>query len=158
MTFGAPWGRELKVMTAIGLGVVGVPIVVQLLNGVWVAVAVLTAILAAIAVFCVRGYEVKPGELRIRRLFFDTRWPLDEGSTAVIRPYAMRGSWRTWGNGGLFAITGRFSGSGLGRYHAFVTDPVHTIVITTRRGIVVVSPDGQQAFVEAIAAASRRSA
>jgi hypothetical protein len=158
VTFGAPWGRELKVMTLIGLAVIGVPIVVQLLRGVWFVVVLMGAILAVILAYCVRGYELAPGELRIRRLLWNTRWPLDDTAHAAVRPRAMRGSWRMWGNGGLFAITGIFSGSGLGRYHAFVTDPARTVVITTRKGIVVVSPDRPQAFVEAIAAASRPGA
>ena len=50
----------------------------------------------------------------------------------------------------LAAITGRFSGSGLGRYHAFVTDPVRTVVVTTQQGIVVVSPDRPDEFAAAV--------
>jgi hypothetical protein len=156
MTFEAPWGRELKLMTLFGLAVIGVPIVVQLTLGAWFVAVLMGAILAVILAYCVRGYELAPGVLRIRRLFWDTAWPLDETTRAEVRPQAMRGSWRRWGNGGLFAITGIFSGSGLGRYHAFVTDPARTVVITTGKGIVVVSPDRPQAFVEAIAAAARR--
>lgn len=158
MTFAAPWGRELKVMSMIGGGVIGVPIVVQSLEGRWVVPVLMASLLTVIALYCVRGYELEPGMLLVRRLLWYTRWPLDETAHATVRPHAMRGSWRMWGNGGLFAITGRFSGSGLGGYQAFVTDPSRTVIITTRKGIVVVSPDRPDAFVDALALHARRSA
>ena len=150
-TFRAPWARELIVMSAIGTLVLGMPIVVQGARGFWLIPIVMTVVLAAVVLHCVRGYEIADGELRIRRLLWHTPWPLDPGTKAIVRPNAMRGSWRVWGNGGLYAITGRFSGSGLGRYHAFVTDPSRTVVITTERGIVVVSPDRPDEFATAIA-------
>lgn len=149
-TFGAPWGRQLIVMSVLGTLVLGLPIVAQGSRGFWLIPTVLTAILTTAVVHCVRGYEVGPGELRVRRLLWATPWPLDGSAQATVRPDAMRGSWRTWGNGGLYAITGRFSGSGLGRYHAFVTDPARTVVVTTQRGIVVVSPDRPAEFAAAV--------
>jgi hypothetical protein len=149
-SYRAPWGYELKISTLIGSGILGVPIVVQLLLGLWLIPVLFGTFLVLVAIYCVRGYELAPGELRVRRLLFDTRWPIDESATATVRPKAMRGSWRLWGNGGLFAISGIFSGSGLGRYHAFVTDPARTVVVTTRRGIVVVSPDRPAEFAAAI--------
>jgi hypothetical protein len=148
--FGAPWGRELKVITACGVLVMGVPIVVQLWHGLFVVSSLLLLLLLVIVSLCVRGYELAPGELRVRRLFWSTIWPLDSSTRARVRPFAMNGSWRTWGNGGLFAISGHFSGSGLGRYRAFVTDPARTVVLETRRGIVVVSPDRPDEFVAAV--------
>jgi hypothetical protein len=54
------------------------------------------------------------------------------------------------GNGGLLAISAHFSNTALGRYRAFVTDYKRTVVIDTPRGIVVVSPDRPEAFVDAI--------
>jgi hypothetical protein len=149
-TFKAPWGRELVVMSIAGSLVFGVPIVIQGARGFWVVPAMMLSILTIILLQCVRGYEVSGGELRIRRLLWDTRWPLGPGAKAAVRPHAMTGSWRKWGNGGLFAITGGFSGSGLGRYHAFVTDPARTVVVSTDRGIVVVSPDRPADFAAAV--------
>jgi hypothetical protein len=153
--FRAPWGRELIVTSAIGLLVMGIPIAVQLSSGFWLVSGILAILLTVVACSCVRGYEVAPGELRILRLLWTTRWALDPTVRAVARPHAMEGSWRVWGNGGMFAITGRFSGSGLGRYVAFVTDPARTVVLETPRGTVVVSPDDPAAFVEAAAEASQ---
>lgn len=43
-------------------------------------------VLAVPAAFTVRGYELAPGELRIRRLWWDTCWPLDGPITATVRP------------------------------------------------------------------------
>ena len=145
-TFRAPWSRELVVMSAIGSAVIGVPLVIQLSRGLVVVPIMLLTLLSIIVLHCVRGYELDAGELRIRRLLWDTRWPIDATAKAQVRPNAMKGSWRIWGNGGLFAVTGRFSGSGLGRYHAFVTDAARTVVITSQTGVVVVSPDRPEEF------------
>ena len=150
MQFGAPWSRELKVLTTSGVLVMGVPIAIQMAHGLWVLSSLLVAMLLVIASLCVRGYELAPGELRVKRLFWSTIWPLDPSTRARVKPFAMKGSWRTWGNGGLFAISGHFSGSGLGRYRAFVTDPARTVVLETRQGIVVVSPDRPDEFVAAV--------
>ena len=53
---------------------------------------------------------------------------------------------------------GHFSNAALGRYRAFVTDHKRTVAIQTRRGIVVVSPDQPQAFVDALASFARPGA
>lgn len=153
--FGAPWGWEVKVISGMGLFVMGIPIALQLSRGAYVASTLLLALVAVIASLCVRRYELAPGELRVRRLFWWTHWPLDAGTRAIVRPHAMRRSWRLWGNGGLFAISGHFSGSGLGRYRAFVTDPARTVVLETKRGIVVVSPDRPAEFAETVKTMAR---
>jgi len=158
MTFRAPWGRDVTIVTGLGLFTLGMPLVLAIWRGrPRFVIALLMTILATALSLCVRGYEVVPGELRVRRLLWSTRWPLDPSTRATIRPNAMRGSWRTWGNGGLFAISGRFSGSGLGRYRAFVTDAARTVVLETQQGIVVVSPDRPAEFSAAIADAARRA-
>jgi hypothetical protein len=151
MKFKAPWGRDVVIVTVLGLFVIGLPLLLQ----VWrprsvFVVLLLGSILAVSVMLCVRGYELRSGELIVRRLFWNTVWPIDAAARATVRPDAMRGSWRVWGNGGMFAISGHFSGSGLGRYRAFVTDPGRTVVIETRAGIVVVSPDRPQEFARAL--------
>lgn len=152
--FRAPWGRELVVMSGIALFTVGVPTVIQWHQGHVVIGSVLLAILLIPAALTVRGYEVTPRELRIRRLCWDTRWPLDGLAGARLRPNVMAGSWRIWGNGGMFGFTGRFSNAALGRYRAFVTDHKRTVVIESRHGILVVSPDRPEYFIAALTAAS----
>jgi len=155
--FRAPWGRELVVMSGIALLIIGVPTVMQWYQGHVVIGSVLLAILVIPAMLTVRGYEVAPGELRIRRLCWDTPWPLDGLAGARLRPNVMAGSWRIWGNGGMFGFTGRFSNAALGRYRAFVTDHKRTVVIESAHGILVVSPDRPEQFIDALTAASAES-
>ena len=152
--FRAPWGRELVVMSGIELFLIGVPAISQWYQGHVVIGSVLLAILLIPITLTVRGYEVAPRELRIRRLCWDTRWPLDGLAGARLRPNVMAGSWRIWGNGGMFGFTGRFSNAALGRYRAYVTDHKRTVVIETPQGILVVSPDRPEHFIAAVTAAS----
>lgn len=153
-SFRAPWGRELMVMSGIVLFTVGVPTIIQWSQGHVVIGSVLFAILVIPITLTVRGYEVAPRELRIRRLCWNTRWPLDGLAGARLRPNVMAGSWRIWGNGGMFAFSGHFSNAALGRYRAYVTDHKRTVVIESRNGILVVSPDRPEHFIAALTAAS----
>lgn len=149
--FRAPWGRDVIIVTGLGTLVLGLPMLRLLwLPGSTIAMLILASVPAIAALLCVRGYEVRPGVLLIKRLLWDTAWPIDSGARATVRPEAMKGSWRVWGNDGMFAITGRFSGSGLGRYRAFVTDPARTVILETRHGTIVVSPDRPDDFARAI--------
>ena len=104
---------------------------------------------AAALLFVVRGYELAPGELRVRRLLWSTRIPLARLAEARVDPQAMTGSMRLFGNGGLFSFTGLFRSRTLGSYRAFVTDPARAVVLRTARRVVIVSPADPQAFVEA---------
>lgn len=151
MKFGAPWGREVMIVTALGLVALGAPLVVLIVRSNAVFPLLITgSVLLVTALLCVRGYVLRPHQLVIRRLLWSTRWPIDPGTRVTIRPNAMEGSWRTWGNAGLFAISGHFAGSGLGRYRAFVTDPRRTVVLETAAGVVVVSPDRPEDFARAV--------
>ena len=148
--FHAPWGRELTVLTTIATAMVAGIAVFIWTKGGRVTPAVLLLVHAIPLALTVRRYELVPGALLIRRLWWDTRWPLDGRVTATVRPDVMARSWRIWGNGGLFAISGYFSNAALGRYRAFVTDFKRTVVLDTPRGIVVVSPDRPDDFVRAL--------
>lgn len=155
MKFKAPWGRELTVLTAISTFIVFALSVYVWSRGGRFVPLLLLAIHAVPLALTVRGYELGPGELRIRRLWWDTRWALDGHVTASVRPDVMARSWRIWGNGGLFAISGHFSNADLGRYRAFVTDFKRTVVLQTARGVVVISPDRPEQFVAALEHAAR---
>lgn len=156
--FNAPWGRELTVLTTVFTIMIVVLTAFIWSKGARLVPAFLLALHAIPMALTVRRYEVVPGALLIRRLWWDTRWPLDGPVKASIRPDVMARSWRLWGNGGLFAFSGLFSNAALGRYRAFVTDHKRTVVLEMPRGIVVVSPDRPHAFVDAIGAAAQRSA
>jgi hypothetical protein len=155
-TFRAPWGTELTVLTLLSSATILGAAAVAWSRGGSVVAALLLVILAIPLALTIRGYALAPGELRIRRLWWDTRWPLDGPIKASVRPQVMARSWRLWGNGGMFAISGHFSNAALGRYRAFVTDFKRTVVVETPRGIVVVSPDRPDQFVAAVEDAARR--
>jgi hypothetical protein len=100
--------------------------------------------------FVVRGYELQPGMLHVRRLFWTTRIPLAGFQRAWHDPQAMRRSTRLFGNSGLFSITGVFRNKPLGTYRAFVTNPGQAVVIRLASRVVVVSPAEPRAFIAAL--------
>jgi hypothetical protein len=148
--YGAPWSRELMVMSAVGLLTL-VPATAYVFHQGGLIVGTLLATLTVVVISTtVRGYDIAADQLRIRRLFWSTRWPLTPATKATVRPGVMACSWRLWGNGGFFAFSGRFSNSELGRYHAFVTDFDRTVVLHTSNGPLVVSPDDPGQFASTI--------
>ncbi len=149
MEFTARWGWQLKLSTGIGCAALAVPAAVQLSRGLPIGYLLLALWLAALPMI-IRGYSVTPTHLIIHRLGWTSRWPLSEPLEVRIEPGAMARSWRTFGNGGLFAIHGRFRSGRLGVYRAFVTDPSRTVVLRNTHGTLVVSPDDQERFVTAI--------
>ena len=80
-----------------------------------------------------------------------TRMPRAGLQSATFDPQAMRGSLRTFGNGGFFSITGFYWNKTLRTYRAFVTDPRHAVVLRYERRMVVVSPGDPEAFVRELA-------
>ena len=150
-TFGAPWGKGLRMSTAVGCFVVGVPMAFQLLNGRLVGWLLLLVLLVPL-VCTVRGYTITDSELEVARLGWTSRWPLAGLQSATVERGVMARSFRTFGNGGLFAITGRFRNQRLGAYRAYVTDSERTVVLRFPSLTLVVSPDDPEAFVRAIEA------
>jgi hypothetical protein len=104
-------------------------------------------ILAAAALYVVRGYELSGDALHVRRLLWTTRVPLQGVERVWHDGTAMRRSLRIFGNGGLFAITGLFRNSVLGRYRAFATDPSRAVVVRAASRVIVLSPADPRAFV-----------
>lgn len=153
--FKAPWGGELTALTVTASAIIIGAAAYVWSRGGEVVGLLLLVIQTILLAFTVRGYELVPGELRIRRLWWHTTWPLNGAVKATVRPDVMARSWRIWGNGGVFAVSGHFSNATLGRYRAFVTDFTRTVVIDTPRGIVVVSPDQPDDFVAAVEDAIR---
>lgn len=110
------------------------------------------ALVLVCALFAIRGYAVTPDAVLVRRLFWTTRLPRAGLQSATFDPQAMRGSLRTFGNGGFFSITGFYWNKTLRTYRAFVTDPRHIVVLRYERRTVVVSPGDPEAFVRSLAA------
>jgi hypothetical protein len=158
----APWPKFLKVTSILGavlLLAAGYAAVRVIPHGSHVPYAETVGTLVALAapavgmfaaLFVVVGYELGERELRVARLLWATRVPLDGLSRAYFSPEAMRRSIRVFGNGGLFAITGVYSNRVLGRYRAFVTDPHRAVVLSLPRRVVVISPAEPSRFLETV--------
>ena len=152
--FSAPWCTLLKGMTAFcAVVLIGIPITVmnhaapqQIL---W-SVLFPPAILLAGAFFVIRGYELRPDNLLVRRLGWSSRIDLTDLLSAEVDPKAMSGSIRTCGNGGLFCFAGLFRSKRLGSYRAFATDPARSVVLRFPNRTVVVTPGDPEAFVNAV--------
>ncbi len=148
-SFGAPWGKGLWTSTAIGCFVVGVPTVYQLVNGRLIGWLLLAVLLVPL-VCTVRGYTITDTDLEVARLGWTSRWPLAALQSATVERGVMARSLRTFGNGGLFAITGRYRNARLGAYQAYVTDSERTVVLRFPSLTLVVSPDDPESFARAL--------
>jgi hypothetical protein len=155
--FAAPWSRLLKGVSA-GATVIllGVAVVVcfTVPSGTpWVRPLVLAStpfILAACALFTVRGYRIAGRTLLVKRLFWWTPISLEGLRDALVDPEAMRKAVRICGNGGMFSFSGWFWNKRLGRFRAYATDLRRTIVLTFPDRRIVLSPDQPDAFVAAL--------
>jgi hypothetical protein len=76
-------------------------------------------------------------------LFLEAPWK-------TLDSTAMKGSIRIFGNGGLFSFSGSFRNRKLGSYRAYVTDVKNAVVIKLPSGVLVVSPDSPDRFVDAV--------
>jgi len=145
----APWGGLLIgasiFVTIFCLGM-GIALFFLAHSRLWV-VALPVLLVPASALFVVRGYRITPDAILVRRSFWSTRLPRAGLSLAVCEPNAMRGSLRTFGNGGAFSFTGWYWNRRLGAYRAFVTDLRRTVVLRYRDRAVVLSPKDPEEFV-----------
>jgi len=69
---------------------------------------------------------------------------------ALVEPNAMRGSIRTFGNGGFFSFSGLYRNTLLGPYRPFVTDFRHTVILRYHDRTIVVSPPEPEEFSNAL--------
>ena len=115
------------------------------------------ALVVGCALFTIRGYSLAPEAILIHRLLWSTRLPLAGMQSADFQPDAMRGAWRTWGNGGLFSITGFYRNQLLGPFRAFVTDPRRTVVLRYSERTVVLSPSDPETFVHDVLPTNRNA-
>lgn len=152
----APWSASLIVVSSLAAVLCAGIAIGLVLSGrgalPWVALLPI-AIIAGGALFTIRGYTVTPDAIGVHRLFWTTRLPLAGLQSAQFEPDAMRGSIRTFGNGGLFSFTGFFRSKALGAYRAFVTDLHRTVVLRFSSRTVVVSPAAPEDFVHEITVA-----
>lgn len=159
-TFDAPWARWVKWVSALsvvllgGISLLEATFIPRHLLGGWpwlVAVVLPAMVPLGAALFIIRGYQLEPRRLLVRRLLWSTEVPLDELRRAWAAPDAMASSWRLFGNGGLFSVTGLFRNRRLGNYRAFATDPARAVVLEIGERRVVVTPGSPPRFLAALA-------
>jgi hypothetical protein len=154
-SFRAPWSRLLRVMTAAGMVVIlGCAAISLFAPGVpaWARAALVVALpslVAGCALFTVRGYELEPGELRVRRLLWTTVIPLAGLRSVDVDPQALRGAIRTCGNGGLFVFAGWYWSKRLRSFRLYATDPKCAVVLALESRRIVVTPESPEEFAAA---------
>lgn len=156
--FDAPWGLKLRAATALGTVVLlGMPVAMRYAAparesaGVpLVFLAVGAAVIAAAALFMIRGYRLDRAGLHVERLVWADRISLDTLRAAWADHQATAKSLRLFGNSGFFCIAGLFSNRRLGRYRAFATDPQRAVVLELAARKIVVTPDDPWAFLAAL--------
>lgn len=114
------------------------------------ASGVMPVIFGITALFCVRRFTVTQRELLIQRAFWQTRISLAGLRSAHADSKAIKRARRRAGNGGYFAYTGWFWSRRLGKFRAFVTDPVRSVVMEFDNHKLVVSPDKPDRFISAL--------
>ncbi len=164
MTFHAPWSRKLGYSTLLlililfGASTLGR---MTIHDGDLFAAFMVTGVPLLLAsgssLFVIRGYIITEESLFVQRLFWNTQIDLSNLSSCEVNPTAMARSLRTFGNGGMFCISGYFHNSTLGNYRAFATDPKLSVVLRFSDKIIVVTPDNPQQFAAALRDIPKRS-
>lgn len=155
----APWSRLLMGMSVLATGIcLGVAVLLvtrDTVSGRLAALGIVWLVAGALF-FVVRGYEVRPDAIVVRRLLWTTRLSIADLREVRVDPAAMRKCWRVLGNGGLFSFTGYYRSARLGPFRAFVTDPERAVVLRYDRRTVVVSPLFPDTFAKQVEQARER--
>ena len=109
------------------------------------------------ALFTIRGSRIGSDSSLVHRLMWSTLLPRAGLQSAQVEPDAMRGSVRTFGNGGAFSFTGFYYNKRLGSYRAYVTDPRRAVVLRYAKRRVVLSPAAPEDFVQDLALVPARA-
>lgn len=157
LTYTASWGTPLKIVTTICVLILIVfPIVKVVESGMltqWNFALVLKTLLPSClliliaALFLVRGYVLTNKQLIVKRLFWENRVNLSNLVSAEVDSQAMSNSWRVFGNGGFFSMTGIFWNKKLGRYRAFATNEKNSVILRFSDKVIVITPDNPQDMV-----------
>src|ERR1022692_3601233 len=98
-----------------------------------------------------RSYAISERSILVKRLIGTVRIPLDGIREArIATPDDFRDCIRLLGNGGLFGYYGQFRTARLGECTWYVTNRSNTVVVVTRTGTTVFSPDDADGFLAAI--------
>lgn len=150
----APWNGQLiglsLFLTVLCLGASVVTFTRARGDGMWLA-GLPIVLAGASALFLIRGYTITPDAILVHRLLWATALPRTGLKSAQASPRVMRGSIRTFGNGGFFSFSGFYWNRALGSYRAYVTDPASTVVLRYSTGkTIVLSPETPSDFVCAL--------
>lgn len=151
--FGAPWSRVLVARTVfLSLVLLGIAVVNVLLlpeqdpRRVLIGAGFPFLLWMAGLLSMVRGYEIVGTRLRVRRLVWRTTFDLTRLVSVEADPHAMARATTVFGNGGLFAFSGRFQSPELGVFQAYLTDPKRAVVLRFDDRTVVISPARPEFF------------
>ena len=98
-----------------------------------------------------RSYTISERSILVKRLIGTARIPFDGIREArIATPDDFRDCIRLLGNGGLFGYYGQFRTARLGECTWYVTNRSNTVVVVTRTGTTVFSPDDADGFLAAI--------
>jgi len=102
--------------------------------------------------FCSRITSLKlSGQtLSINLTFWSARFDLAGLRSVDVDAKALKGTLRTFGNGGLGAYHGYFYSKRMGKFRAYVTDTSRAVVLRWENKCVVVSPGDTEYFIEEV--------
>lgn len=152
----AHWGTWLIVMSLSGTALFLVLAFAAFRQGgasSW-AGALSLALIAACALFTIRGYTVTPNAILVHRLFWATRLPMGGLEAAWFDPRVAPWGIR-FGNAGLFSLTGLYRNKFFGPYRAFATDGRLAVALQFFDRTIVVSPVAPEDFVDEVLSMSR---
>ena len=151
MKFKAPWGIKITCITlAVSLLLLGIPAYILFVspgeNTYVITICTLISVFLGAMLFIIRGYTISGNNLLVHRLIWNSRIDLSGLVSVEINPEAMSYSIRTFGNGGLFSISGLFRNKTLGSYRAYATDPKRAVVLKYKKRTIVLTPDRPDVF------------
>jgi hypothetical protein len=152
--FGAPWSARVRAATLLTTAILVVGMLAAIFAPLRSAAPIamvfipLPLLILAIALaYRVRGYTLTEDAISVKRGVGEVRLPLAGLRSVTGDVDAMRGSLRVFGNGGFFAITGRYWNRKLGWYRAFATDPSRAVVLRYPKRTIVITPHDPQHFI-----------
>lgn len=98
----------------------------------------------------IRRYRLVGHELLVELPFHIVRFPLAGLLDATPDREAMRHAWKVYGNDGLGAVAGRFRNKRLGAFRAYLTDTEYAVVLRWPDRCLVISPQQNFFFLEAV--------
>ena len=147
-SFSASYDKNTKLVSA-GIFVL-LLLLALIIPGVFVGCLYAVLLVAAYA-WSPRSYAISDRSILVKRLIGTVRIPLDGIREArIATPDDFRGCIRLLGNGGLFGYYGQFRTARLGECTWYVTNRSNAVVVVTRTGTTVFSPDDADGFLAAI--------